>query len=138
MAQRFRNRFLRDSGVMGSIASTFPDGSLGPHEAIYGEPTQEQQRWHGEVVFLTNPLTYSASEDAILGLQGMPHVRVVGQRSGGGSGRLRVLRLLPGWRLTLSTALTFDRKGHCIEGQGIPVDVDVPFPADALDYAERL
>ncbi len=48
---------------------------------------------------------------------------VVGEPSGGGSGRPRSLRLLPGWTLTVSTALTYDREGRCIEGAGIPVDV---------------
>ena len=46
--------------------------------------------------------------------------------SGGGSGRPRHLRLLPGWSLTVSTALTYDRDGRCVEGAGLPVDVPVP------------
>jgi hypothetical protein len=28
-----------------------------------------------------------------------------------------------GMTLTASTALTYDRDGHCVEGAGIPVDV---------------
>ena len=58
----------------------------------------------------------------MLGLQGLDHVDVVGEPSGGGSGRMRTLRLLPGWRLTVSTALTYDRSGRCVEGAGISVD----------------
>ena len=49
---------------------------------------------------------------------------VVGERTGGGSGRPRALRPLPGWTLTVSTALTFDRAGRCVAGSGIPVDVE--------------
>ena len=88
--------------------------------------------------FLTDPLTYSASEDTLLGLQGLPHIRVIGEPSGGGSGRPRILWLLPGMQLQVSTALTYDRNGYCIEGVGIPVDHFVtpaePSP-DAPDLA---
>jgi carboxyl-terminal processing protease len=87
------------------------------------------------LIVLTDELTFSSSEDFLLGLQGLPHVAVVGRRSGGGSGRPRSLRLLPGWLLTVSTALTYDREGRCVEGAGIPVDVEVrdqPWPGDPI------
>lgn len=79
--------------------------------------------------FLTDPLTYSASEDLLLGLQGLAHVEVVGLPSGGGSGQARVVRLLPGFRLMVGSCLTFDREGRCIEGAGIAVDRRVELPA---------
>ena len=83
---------------------------------------------------LTDELTFSSSEDFLLGLQGLEHVTVVGSPSGGGSGRPRSLHLLPGWRLTVSTALTYDRTGRCVEGAGIPVDLDVrPSPGGEVD-----
>jgi carboxyl-terminal processing protease len=81
-------------------------------------------------VVLTDPMTYSASEDFLLGLQGLPHVTVVGQRSGGGSGRPRTIRILPDMTITISTALTFDREGVCVENHGIPVDLEMPVFAD--------
>jgi carboxyl-terminal processing protease len=138
LAHGFRNRFLRRDGAVGWVATTLPDGRLGPLEPIHGEPAPPAQCWNGDAVFLTDAMTYSSSEDALLGLQGLPHIRVIGQRSGGGSGRLRMIRLLPGWRLTISTALTFDLHGRCIEGNGIPVDVEVPLGGHVLDVAERL
>jgi carboxyl-terminal processing protease len=91
------------------------------------------------VVVLTDSLTFSASEDFLLGLQGLEHVTVVGRPSGGGSGRPRALRLLPGMTLTVSTALTYDREGHCVEGAGIPVDVPATGSDDeVLALATRL
>lgn len=137
-ALAFRDRFLREPTVCGSVRFSDGTGGLAPPAEIAGEPAPERDRWRGPVRFLTDPLTYSASEDALLGLQGLPHVRVVGEPSGGGSGRPRTLRLLPGLQLTVSTALTFDRQGHCVEGAGIPVDLPVapgrPAP-DAPDAA---
>ena len=61
-----------------------------------------------------------------MGLAEAPDTRVLGSPSGGGSGRLRVLRLLPGWRLTITTCHTFTNDGHRIEGSGHPVSGPVP------------
>lgn len=124
MAWAFRDRFLERPSTMGYLRATTPGGHLGSYQPLLGTPS-EKRRWTKPVRFLTDPLTYSSSEDAILGLHGLPHVQVVGEPSGGGSGRLRRLRLLPGWRLTISSALAFDRHGRCIEGVGLPVDLPV-------------
>jgi carboxyl-terminal processing protease len=124
MATTFRDRFLRERTRMGAVRYTLPGLQLGPPEPVWGEPA-DGLRWEGRVRFLTSPLTFSASEDAMLGLQGLDHVQLVGQPTGGGSGRLRRLPLLPGWRLTITGALCYDREGRCIEGVGLPVDVPV-------------
>ncbi|NUW38743.1 S41 family peptidase [Nonomuraea rhodomycinica] len=122
LATGARDRFLRKATHLGWIQYTDGRGGLGPRVALHGEPSSER-RWPGRLVVLTDPLTYSSSEDFLLGLQGLEHVTVIGRPSGGGSGRARSLRLLPDWVLTVSTALTYDRTGHCVENSGIPVDV---------------
>lgn len=121
MAHQLRDRFLPDRRICGYIRHTEPGGRLGPAEPLWGEPS-EGARWPGRVRFLTSPLSYSSSEDALLGLQGLPNVQVVGEPSGGGSGRNRRVRLFPGWRLTIATAITYDVRGRPVESQGIPVD----------------
>ncbi len=121
MAEAFRARFLDRPTTVGWIRHTRPGGGLGPPEPLTAEPL-DGPRWTRPVRFLTSPLSYSSTEDALLGLQGLEHVQVWGERSGGGSGRNRRMKLLPGWRLTISTALTYDRHGRCIEGSGIEVD----------------
>jgi len=134
LARSFRDRFLREPGPVGTIQYRDPDGGLTEPEPILAEPAPLERRWAGPVRFLTDPLTYSSSEDALLGLQGLPHVRVVGERSGGGSGRVRRLRLLADWDLTITTCHTFARTGECIEGRGVAVDLPVaiarPSPND--------
>ncbi|HYF66424.1 MAG TPA: S41 family peptidase, partial [Herpetosiphonaceae bacterium] len=141
LAQRFRDRFLRGPAVLGAIRYSAGHRRLTPPEPLLGEPAEDSRRWPGRVRFLTDALTYSASEDALLGLQGLSHVEVLGTASGGGSGRCRILRLLPGWNLTISTALTYDRQGRCIEGAGIPVDRRIaaapPGAPDAVLEAAR-
>jgi carboxyl-terminal processing protease len=126
LALAFRDRFVRDERRMGTIRTTLPGGELGPAVLLRASPAPTP--WRGSRVrFLTDERTYSASEDALLGLQGLPHVEVMGRPSGGGSGRVRRVRLLPGWVLTVSTALTWDRRQRCVEGQGIPVDRLLPW-----------
>jgi carboxyl-terminal processing protease len=124
----FRDRFLRSPGLMGTIQFSTPGKSLAEPAPIMAAPSERWTRWDGPVQFLTDPLTASASEDVILGLQGLPHIKTVGGRTGGGSGRARSIRLLPGMRLSVSTALTFDRDGRCVEGNGLAPDIPVnPF-----------
>jgi carboxyl-terminal processing protease len=130
-----RDRFLRERTELGSIRYSTGGGRVSLPTRLLGEPADPSRRWPGRLIVLTDELTFSSSEDFLLGLQGLPHVAVVGRRSGGGSGRPRSIRLLPGWLLTVSTALTYDREGRCIEGAGIPVDVEVreqPSPNDPL------
>ena len=128
MAFGFRDRFLRAGGVIGHVRYSDPStpGALTAPEPIVAEPAPPERRWSGPVRFLTDGLSYSASEDSMLGLAGLPHVQVIGEPSGGGSGRARSLRLLPGWRLMISTALAYTLGGWCVEGAGIPVDRFVP------------
>jgi carboxyl-terminal processing protease len=125
LANRFRGRFLECPRVVGFIRWSHPAGGLTDAEPIHGRPTDDCVPWRGPVRFLTDPLTYSASEDALLGLSDGRTRRIIGERSGGGSGRVRTLRLLEGWRLTISSAQTFTDRGHRIEGQGLPVDREV-------------
>lgn len=136
LAMGTRRRFLRERTMLGTIRFTRGDGSLAEPVELWDEPSDDRVCWGGELVVLTDPLTYSASEDFLLGLQGLPHVTVIGQRSGGGSGRPRTIRLLDDMLVTISTALTFDRNGVCIEGHGIPVDIETPvFAVDGHDAA---
>lgn len=130
MAKRVRRRFLRERTLLGTVQFTRGDGTLADPVEMWDDPA-DTGCWPGRLVVLTDALTYSASEDFLHGLQGLPHVTVIGSPSGGGSGRPRTLPLIPGWSVTVSTALTFDRNGHCIEGKGIPVDVALdPFTED--------
>jgi carboxyl-terminal processing protease len=139
LASRTRDRFLRKRTDLGSIRYSVGAGELSRGFPLVGEPASPEKRWPGRLIVLTDELTFSSSEDFLLGLQGLDHVRVVGRRSGGGSGRPRSLRLLPGWTLTVSTALTYDRDGHCVEGSGVPVDVAVSgSDEDILRAAEAL
>jgi len=128
-AQHFRDRFLDGETHLGSIRFSIGDGRLGEPSPIVGSPPPDASLWHKPVRFVIDRQTYSASEDAVLGLGGLPHVQVVGEPSGGGSGRARTIWLRDDVYATVSTALTFDRNGHCVEANGIPVDIALPVEA---------
>jgi carboxyl-terminal processing protease len=132
-AQHFRDRFLAKETLLGSVRFSIGEGNLSDPAPIRGAPPADVPLWHKPVRLLIDRQTYSASEDAILGLGGLPHVQVVGESSGGGSGRARTLALSPDMYATVSSALTFDRPGRCIEAHGIPVDLPLPVEATFRD-----
>lgn len=135
-AVAFRRRFLTESTRLGSVRFSTGDDSLTPHR-YYDDSPSDRTRWSGRTRFFTDPLTYSATEDAILGLSQHPHFDVVGQPSGGGSGRARRLPLHGTGVLTVSTALTYDHVGRCIEGVGIALDHELPAHRMTLRDADR-
>jgi carboxyl-terminal processing protease len=138
LATQTRNRFLRQRTRLGTIAFSTGDGRLAAPVELWAEPEPDRVRWEGQLIVLTDPMTYSASEDFLLGLQGLDHVTVIGQRSGGGSGRPRTIALTDEMILTVSTALTYDRNGVCIENHGIPVDIETAvFAGDANSALDR-
>ncbi len=130
-AQDARARFLAGTTHLGTIQFSTVTGAMDRPHGIVGEPPESGPVWTQPVRFLADPLCYSATEDFLQGLQGLPHVQIVGQTTGGGSGRPRTIQLRPHINVTISTALTFDRTGRCIEGNGFAPDI--PIPANMLD-----
>lgn len=134
----FRRRLIDEPSRTGSVRYSRGDGTL-TAPTYYDDVPSDRTRWTGRTRFLIDALTYSASEDAILGLDQHAWLDVVGQPSGGGSGRARRVPILGTSVLTVSTALTYDHLGHCIEGDGVGVahrlDDDRLTPDDAdLDW----
>jgi carboxyl-terminal processing protease len=135
-AFNLRDRFLRRPTRLGSVRVTTASGELAAPYDLIAEPAG--QPWTGPVRFLTDPLTYSASEDVLLGLKGLDHVTIVGEPSGGGSGHTRTLRLTPDVDLVVSTALTYGRDGWCLDGSGAPVDQAVTVDRRRPDEIDRV
>lgn len=121
LAMRLRDRFLRKRTRIGSIAFSTGRGGLAPVRARWANPSA-RPCWPGRLRVLVDSMTYSAAEDFLLGLQGLDHVTVAGERTGGGSGRPRALPLGPGLTLRVSTAITYDRQGQAVEFHGVQPD----------------
>lgn len=125
LATDLRDRFLKKRTQIGYVAFTDGRGGIAPKRERWAEPSH-RPCWPGRTDILIDSMTYSASEDFVLGLQGLEHVRVRGSVSGGGSGRQRRVPLLPGMDLTISTAITYDRNGAPVEYRGIHPDANEP------------
>lgn len=116
-AAEARRLFVRSTETFGSVAFTTGRGTLAPAQPLTIRPDDEP--WPGRVRVLVDALTYSAAEDFVHPLVGLPHVEVVGGPTGGGSGRPHTRALKDGVRLAVSTAITFTRDGRPIERRGI-------------------
>ncbi len=141
-ALAFRDRFLDAPRRVAWSRTTAPGGRLEEPEALDASPSNRP--WRGRVRFLTDPLTRSASENLLLGLEDLPHVQVVGEQTCGSLGITRSVRLLPGWRLTITQSLMYDMKKSCRERSGVRPHLEVipdrrePRAGDpVLDAADR-
>lgn len=104
---------------------------MAPQRPLTSVPS-DRPRWAGRLTVLTDPSTYSAAEDFLVGLQGLDHVTVLGERTGGGSGRPRIPPLGPDLSLRISTAITYDRSGNPVERRGIVPDGPLTSAPDNL------
>ena len=81
-------------------------------------------RWQKPVAILTNRRTFSAANSFVMYLKGLPHVTVVGDRTGGGAGMPFSSELPGGWSLRFSACPMYDRNMQCTEA-GIDPDLKV-------------
>lgn len=100
----------------------------GPRHTDFSDPIEnyveprDLLRFGGPVAVLTNRRTFSAAEDFVLAMRQLPHVTVVGDTTGGGSGNPLVRELPNGWTFRLPHWLATDPSGFNWEGVGIPPD----------------
>ncbi|MDO4917184.1 MAG: S41 family peptidase [Rothia sp. (in: high G+C Gram-positive bacteria)] len=125
LATTLRNMFLRHRALIGYSSFTTGQGSLSPLQERWADP-HPTAHWRGQLRILIDEMTYSASEDFILGLQGLEHVSVQGRRTGGGSGRPRSIPLGSHLSLRISTCITYDRPRKPVEYFGIAPDAPLP------------
>lgn len=92
-------------------------------------------RWQKPVAILTNRRTYSAANSFVMYTKGLPHVTVVGDRTGGGAGMPFSSELPNGWSIRFSACPMYDRQMQPTE-MGIDPDVKVDITSD--DYARSV
>ncbi len=88
-------------------------------------------RWQRKVCVLTNRRTYSAANSFVMFLKGLPHVTIVGDRTGGGAGMPFSAELPNGWGIRFSACPMYDRNKQMTE-MGIDPDIKVDITSD--DY----
>lgn len=124
-AERLAARFVREPVLTGymqhktgrghSDFSAMEEQRLSPSANL---------RWHKGVCVLTNRQVYSAANEFVKYMKGLPEVSIVGDRTGGGAG-MPFSSLLPnGWAVRFSACPMYDRNGQSTEF-GIEPDYNV-------------
>ena len=86
--------------------------------------------FHQQVVVLTNRSVYSAANTFASYMASLPHVVLIGDRTGGGGGAPYSGELMNGWHFRFSTTQMVDQEKEQIEN-GVPVDIEQDLlPAD--------
>lgn len=86
-------------------------------------------RWQKEVIVLTNRQAYSAANEFVKYMKCCPHVKVVGDRTGGGAGLPFSSELPNGWSIRFSACPMYDKDKQSTEF-GIDPDVAVNLTQD--------
>lgn len=116
-AAEARRLLLSRDGVFGTVRFTDGRGALAASAPL--KATRHEDAWQGQTNILVDSMTYSAAEDFLHPLVGQPNIRIQGGPTGGGSGRPHTRALLDGFRLSVSTAITYTGNGRAIEFHGI-------------------
>ena len=124
-AEKLASIFIKEKIHYGYIQHKTGKGhnDLSTPRPLYLEPS-EGARWLRPVVVLTNRGVYSAANHFVLIMRDLPHVAIVGDKTGGGSGMPLNSTLPNGWRVRLSACPTLDAKYSHTEF-GIEPDIKV-------------
>lgn len=99
---------------------SLPSEKFSPWHYFVVAPKQGIDRYKGRVVVLVDSGCFSATDMFLACFSRLENVRLIGQPSGGGSGRARSLRLeRSGLDLQASTVASFTPDGKLIDGRGI-------------------
>ena len=115
-AEKLAARFCNEKTLVGYYQhKTGPGHSdFSDREARYLEPSTGI-RWQKPVVVLTNRQVYSAANEFTMYMKELPHVTIVGDRTGGGAG-MPFNSLLPnGWNVRFSAVPMYDARGQSCE-----------------------
>lgn len=122
---RFASRFVNEKTLTGYIRHKIGPGHSDFSEpfAIYLEPS-DGIRWQKKVVVLTNRHSYSATNDFVNQMKGLPNVTIMGDKTGGGAGMPFTSELPNGWTVRFSASPHYNDQMECIEW-GIEPDIKV-------------
>lgn len=115
-AQKLAARFTDEKVLVGYMCH-----KKGPGHADFSEPKpvflepSNGIRWQKKVVVLTNRRSYSATNDFVNSMKQLPHVTILGDKTGGGSGLPFSFELPNGWSIRFSASPMFDPEMNQLE-----------------------
>ncbi len=134
-------RFITERTLMGYISHKTGPGhdSFSDPRPYYIDPAPAGRlMWSKPTVVLTNRSTFSAANNFVSVMQYLPQVKIVGSRTGGGSGMPFSSELPNGWGIRFSACSVLDARGNTTEfgidpSPGCEVDLDERLVADGHD-----
>ena len=123
-AEKLAARFCNEKTLVGYTQHKTGKGhnDFSSLEARYLEPSSKI-RWHKPVCVLTNRSVFSAANDFAVIMHALPHVKLVGDRTGGGSGLPMSSSLPNGWSVRFSACPMYDCNKQQTE---FGIDPDIP------------
>lgn len=117
---------------------TLPAEKFSPWHYFVVAPKPGIERYKGRVVVLVDSGCFSATDIFLACFSRLENVRLIGQTSGGGSGRARPIRLLKsGLDLQMSTIASFTPDGKLIDGRGIAPHIPTEIaPTDLIGRSD--
>lgn len=115
-AQKLASRFTNEKVLVGYMCH-----KKGPGHTDFSEPKpvflepSDGIRWQKKVVVLTNRRSYSATNDFVNSMKQLPHVTILGDKTGGGSGLPFSSELPNGWSIRFSASPMFDPEMNQLE-----------------------
>ena len=105
---------------------------------FYFEPIENHVKWFKPVIVLTNRSTFSAANNFVAVMKGLPQVAVVGDTTGGGSGMPFSSELPCGWGVRFSASPVYDAQMRLTEHgvdptPGGDVDLDPELALKGVD-----
>lgn len=143
MVETLVSRFITEHITAGyMIHKTGPgaDDFSEPYEYGFDPAEKGRVMWTKPVVVLTNRSTFSAANNFVSVMQYVPQVKIVGARTGGGSGMPFSSEIPCGWSVRFSACSVLDAKGNTTEfgidpSPGCEVDLD---PVKALEGKDTM
>ena len=123
-AERFASRFIEETTSVG-----YMQHKTGKGQDNFSEPYQIELepsayiRWLRPTIVLTNRHCYSAANDFVQKMRIFPHVTIMGDRTGGGSGFPFTSELPNGWTVRFSACPMLDENKQLTE---FGIDPDIP------------
>lgn len=104
-----------------------PAGKFSDWHVMAIRAEQGHGHYDRPVIVLQDVEDFSATDNFLGALKGLPNITLMGSASGGGSGRMAQYALPnSGLRLTLCQMASFATNGHTYDGNGVQPDVVVP------------
>lgn len=140
-AENLARRLLREKTLAGYMINKTGPGHTDvskPFEYYFMPVEEPHISWTKPVVVLTNRSTFSAANNFVSVVQFLPNVKIVGARTGGGSGIPLSLEIPCGWSVRMSSVSVLDAKGQTTEfgispSEGCEIDLDPVLALQGID-----